>query len=496
MALLIKTTGLEQYAPGGEARVKLLVIGGPGVGKTRFASYFPRPIWADCEAGLASVADRRVPYASVNNSANMLDLLTFLKFECRMPKDRRTYDTVVIDTLDAYQRKLKAEWMEREGKEAFSGWEAWGFLNQKMGQLLTRLLNLDMNVIVNVHYKDKTTKDDETGRETHELMLQLQGETADTAFNDFDLVGWLGTYWEAEAGERVQKRGITFKPTPDKPFLKDRLHVTPAWLPITFAPSDYEQLFARVAQRVGELAPGDTVGEIPSADPAAEVPGVVKPEAVPSGALPPQKPAEVPLEQMDKPTLAKKCRELGVTTLPDGTPIKGNTLKSELIAALQHRFAQDLANLGKPEPEIGQQPEPELEAMGVKAGKPLPAAVETVAEGTVNTTTGELLDGDEADMQQAAGTVATVLGGQPVEDKDATISVAGTIDHERQKLAAQALLRQQERAATPTATPIEGHACEECSKPLAEENQDYVKLAWIKYRRRLCQEHYIAAKNR
>jgi hypothetical protein len=91
-------------------------------------------------------------------------------------------------------------------------------------------------------------------------MLQLSGDIKDTAFNDFDLVGWMGTYWEAVAGERIEKRGITFKRTPDKPFLKDRLHVTPPWLEVTFADSDYENLFSRIAAKVAELAPSETVG--------------------------------------------------------------------------------------------------------------------------------------------------------------------------------------------------------------------------------------------
>jgi hypothetical protein len=332
MALLIKTTGLEQYAPGGTARVKVLLIGGPGAGKTRWSSYFPKPIYADCEGGLASVADRRVPYVSINSSTDMADLLHHLKLDGRLPEDKREYKTVVIDTLDAYQRKLKNEWMEVNKKESFTGWEAWGFLDQKMQLLLTKLLNLDVNVIIAAHYKDKVTKDDD--KETHELMLQLSGDIKDTAYNDFDLVGWMGTYWEAVGGERIEKRGITFKPTPDKPFLKDRLHVTPPWLEVTFADSDYQNLFARISAKLGELAPSETVGQIESAEP--EVPGTVAtPDAVPSGALPAAAAPEVPLAQLDKPTLLKKARELGVTVLTDGSPIKGNTLKSELIAAIQ-----------------------------------------------------------------------------------------------------------------------------------------------------------------
>ncbi len=458
--LTIKTTGLEQYAPGGEARLKLLIIGGPGSGKTRFASFFPRPIWADCEAGLASVADRCVPYTSVNTSVDMLDLLTFLKMECRLPKDKRTYDTVVIDTLDAYQRKLKVEWMEKEKKEAFTGWEAWGFVGQKMQLLLTRLLNLDMNVIVNVHYKDKTTKDDDSGKETHELMLQLQGEVSDTAFNDFDQVGWMGTYWEAASGERIQKRGLTFRATPDKPFLKDRLNVTPRWMEITFADTDYTNLLARVSERMEELKPSELVGEIPSVDPADAV-TVQRPEQATSGPLPERVPVELPLSQMDKPSLLKKARESGLVTTVDGAPIRANTTKSELIAAIEQALKAKT-----PTPDEVAQPSVPVVANPTPAKVPrqTPPTVEQIGQDLVDTATGEVLD----PQRGAVATVADVLGGTVVQEEAAP------------------------EVAAPPAKPEQ--ACEECGINLADEDQNYVKLAWIKYRRRLCKSHYTARK--
>lgn len=511
MALVIQTTGLEQYAPGGEARIKVLNIGGPGVGKTRWASYFPRPIYADCEAGLASVADRRVPFVSVRTSTDMLDLLNHLKQECRQPKANRSYDTVVIDTLDAYQRKLKAEWMEANRKEAFSGWEAWGFMNQKMSLLLTRLLNLDMNVIVNVHYKDKSTKDDVTGVETHELMLQLQGETADTAFNDFDLVGWTGTYWEAVNGERVQKRGITFKASPTKPFLKDRLHVTPEWMEIEFAPSDYENLFSRVQAKVAQLAPGENVGEIAGSEPDALSAAVVAPSAVTSGAVPEQAHVEVPLAQLDKPALAKKARDLAITTLPDGTPIKGNTLKAELIAAIEAHQSGTAQAPAPAEPAAPPQapraPEPVKPA--VSAAPQQPPAVEHVAEGLVDKETGELLETDDGppavledqgpELKDAVATVTQTLGGQVIAEEE---------DKEEKKeqatpAASEALARVVEKRAEETATAAveqaaskpAGAVCDDCGKPLTGENPDYVKLAWIKYRKKLCEKDYVARKS-
>jgi hypothetical protein len=507
--LLIQTTGLEEYAPGGKARIKVLTIGGPGAGKTRWSSYFPQPIYADCERGLASVADRKVPYVNIKNSQDMLDLLSMLKQECAQPAEQRRFHTVVIDTLDAFQRKIKNEWMEKEKKQTFTGWEAWGYLNARMQLLMTRLLNLDMHVIVNVHYKDRTTKDDETGKETHELMLQLQGELADTAFNDFDLVGWMGTYWESVDGQRVQKRGLTFKPTPDKPFLKDRLHVTPSWLEVTFADSDFENLFARIQEKITEIGASEILGEVPSEEPAKPSGFVFPPGAAGSGAMPVSAPRDVPLQQMDKPTLLKMCRDRGITTTTDGGPIKGNTLKAELIDALEAAGAQE-----KPDAPTAAAPAPAAEPAGKSAAsqsaQPAPTPVGAPAqalnrvanarrtratgptgallkqepEGLVNTKTGELVNDRQAPptIEQAVVTVAETLGGQVIDEQPAP---EPTIPDSPPS------------GPTGAAAPVaeEGPVCEVCGTKLADEpNQDAVKLAWIKYRKRLCAKDYQAKK--
>jgi hypothetical protein len=509
MALLIQTTGLEDYAPGGTARVKVLNIGGPGAGKTRFSSFFPAPIFADCERGLASVADRKVPYVNINNSQDMLDLLAYLKADCRLPQDRRQYHTVVIDTLDAFQRKVKNEWMEINKKEVFTGYEAWGYLTTKTQLLMTRLLNLDMNVVCNVHFKDKTVKDNVSGRESHELMLQLQGETADTAFNDFDLVGWTGVYWESEDGQRVQKRGITFKPTPDKPFLKDRLHVTPDWLPITFSDSDYTNLFERIQARVEEMDAGEVLGEVPTALPEAPSQLVMTPAAIGTGAMPATTPREVPLQQLDKPTLMKKARDLGITTTVEGTPIRTNTLKSEILAALEANLAGQAptaaatpAPIEQPAPTASPGPAP------TQPAQPRPTVTTRATEqGTVNVATGELLDTTTATAvavldrptdlpavgpeigtepapthEQAVARVAETLGGQVIEDKATPVPQPGTAPP---------------APPAPTTAPASagdaGH-CEECGKALGGEDPDIVKLSWIKYRKKLCNADYQARK--
>ena len=85
MTLKIKTTGLDDYIDG-SANIRLLVVGGPGAGKTRMSSFWPKPIYAACEAGVGSILDRNVPYVNVNSSNDMLDFLAHLKDLERTPQ--------------------------------------------------------------------------------------------------------------------------------------------------------------------------------------------------------------------------------------------------------------------------------------------------------------------------------------------------------------------------------------------------------------------------
>ena len=551
--LKIQTTGLDQYSAGGAGKVKTLVIGGPGVGKTRWSSYFPKPIYLDCESGLASVADRKVQFASIRSSQDMLEALVYLKQECMRPAQDRTFGTVVVDTLDAFQRKVKDEWLQAHpGETAFRGFDAWGYLDAKMQMLATRLLNLDMNVIVAVHYQEKTIREGsgDNATERQEFALQLSGTIKDSIFNDFDLVGWMGTYYELDSskGERVQKRGLTFKPTPDKPFLKDRLHVTPPWMEVTFSDADYAKLFEAVASRLDEMGETEEFGEIPDATASdfrnaqpGSVGGIVPPLG--GGALPPQDPRDIPLVQFDKPTLQKMARELGLE-------FKGNTLKGELVEMIEAKRAEpaaapaveakpdpvadapeasapaeqpvapaaatddpwtagpddtdaQVASAPEVQPEQGTdvpdpapEPSPEVApddsahveaasaalerakaAQSAKASLTANAAVAGAAlvhteRGAVDTTTGEVV-ADPPTEPEAIETIENVLGGQ-------VTSVLATAE----------VPVETPEAPTATDTTCEEEGCGNAQGP----NPDFLKLSYIKYRKHLCDDHYLARK--
>lgn len=79
-------------------RIRFLVYGESGVGKTRFACTWPRPIVVDADDGLASV-DWAVDRIRVNHWENIFAVLSYLDSE----EAQEDYNTVVVDSLNELQ---------------------------------------------------------------------------------------------------------------------------------------------------------------------------------------------------------------------------------------------------------------------------------------------------------------------------------------------------------------------------------------------------------
>ena len=74
--------------------VKMTLYGVEGVGKTAFASKFPRPLFIDAEAGT-----RRIDVDRIDVS-NWTECLSVLR---QLMNYKNQYDTIVLDTLDALE---------------------------------------------------------------------------------------------------------------------------------------------------------------------------------------------------------------------------------------------------------------------------------------------------------------------------------------------------------------------------------------------------------
>ena len=508
--VMIETAGVGDIG-GGAGRIKMLLLGEPDSGKTRFSSAFPRPLYLACEPTVgASIASRKIAYEAgwgaphiirINQadrpSDAMFDALDFLAEVPRKkpPGGLPKYQTAILDTADGLSRLLKEEWANRENAAMFTGRDAWGFLEAKFSLIMTRLLNLDMNVIVLCHLKDRDLEE-QVGETTQKRTIYeplLQGASKDNIYNDFDLIGLM----KNELAGTTQHRGISFEPTPTFPFLKDHYALDAPgdkrlgrrFWPITmhdgtkgegsieeFEETNYLALWNAMVADLDDLPDSQQVEEVPEAGlPSAE--GVVGPGAggpvagatdvpAPPPAAPAKKaapakaaPAKVP------PKAVAPAPGAGATVAPPTTPTAPATETTETISTTA---------TASPEPTgITVESEPSQEGAGgdpggADGGEPAASDAgqqEAVAESAPATSGPESEPQQEAapasaddsatsvpTEEQALATVQDQLGGE-------VVSVDNNADH----------------------TDEEGR-CPICGKDMSKEQPDLVQLSRLKHR--------------
>lgn len=181
MALIVKRAGAAEYGN----YIKELVLGDPGSGKTRTASTWPNVIYANCEGGMMSVADRQPATVDVKSRQEMRELINALD---QPPAVREKIlglptETVCVDTFDEYAKILIRERLEAEHKDAMAI-QDWGWLGSELANTVRAFRNLEMNVIFNVHLKSQ--EDSETGRTF--FKPNIAGAMGDDIPAYFDLV--------------------------------------------------------------------------------------------------------------------------------------------------------------------------------------------------------------------------------------------------------------------------------------------------------------------
>lgn len=473
----IKTSGVHLA---GEGRFKVMILGAGGIGKTRWASFWPKPFFAQCEDGMSSTMDRNVPYVDIASSKDMLEFLSYVGREGKKPRGQWRFETVVIDTLDSYQRKVKDEWVQANNAAGFSGWEAWEYLEQKMQQVMTRLLNLPFNVVVLVHVKEREIDLDDDKKKTV-YGLRLAGSSRDWVTDDFDLIGRMGKFWRAGEKGRVEVRGLTFKETDEYPAMKDRSNITGGqWLEVDFNDPEFdgyqqirdlweehvESLKKAGAEDNAEKVEEEQV-EVEDPDEPAKTEKVVEDSG--GGPVTESVPKGVPFDQLNRPTLIKMAK-----AIPElKAKVKGNTTKANVVGLLeQHRsdhpseWSDDGTYVGQTltnQEEAKADPEPE------KAEDPKPDASTDVQEEEV---TEETQESPEPEVEEAAEDTQSEEDapeegvGSDAEDADTTDG--GTSDDEYNR-------------ADEDVCSVKG-----CTPDLPGTPENIKRLSKIKYRRRLC----------
>ena len=145
-------------------RLKVILWGDTGTGKTPTALQFPSPVVVDMEKGTVPFQDK---FAFGRMHATTPEEL--MKAIRWLGENKHTYKTVVVDPLTVYWESLQKKWSEifllREKgtvgfKHEFFDFQPthWGTIKDELKEMLRALFNLDMNIIVTcrekARYKD------------------------------------------------------------------------------------------------------------------------------------------------------------------------------------------------------------------------------------------------------------------------------------------------------------------------------------------------------
>lgn len=170
---------IKKYSPTSH-KVKAVIYGASGAGKTSFAGGAKNAIFASAEGGLLSIADKNPNYVDIRSLQDLNDLLAFLT------KGGHGYETVIIDSITEINDIIKSEIEKKNGKQMQL--QDWGNLQKKIVTILRGYRDLDMNVLFIAQEKEGAK--DENGA-SQKIVPNLNGDMAERIAYFMDIVGYI-----------------------------------------------------------------------------------------------------------------------------------------------------------------------------------------------------------------------------------------------------------------------------------------------------------------
>lgn len=210
---------IKEFSPTSH-KIKAVIYGASGAGKTYFAATAPAPIFASAEAGLLSTVSHKkkidpVKYVEVKKVEDLRELLSYLQ------KGEHKFKTVVIDSISEINEIIK-EGIERKRGSAMIQ-KDWGDLFKVIKGILRGFRDLDMHVIFIA--QEKAEKDEQ---KTEKVVPMLNGKAAIEIAYFMDIVAYCYV-------DKMGENKITAQPS-EKLLTKCRGIELPA-----DAPDDFEE---------------------------------------------------------------------------------------------------------------------------------------------------------------------------------------------------------------------------------------------------------------
>ena len=181
-----------------QTKIKALIYGQPGMGKTTFAISAPKPLLFDFDNGVHRVNFAHLQNVDTVQVGSYQDFLDVLNKE-----DLTAYETLVIDTggkaldfMAEYIIKRNPKMGKANGTLTLQGY---GERKAEFSALVKKVSMMNKHIVFVAHRETKTE-----GDETR-YVPQFGGSNYDSLVTELDLVG----YMEANGRERT----ITFDPT-------------------------------------------------------------------------------------------------------------------------------------------------------------------------------------------------------------------------------------------------------------------------------------------
>lgn len=200
---------IKTFAPTSH-KIKAVIYGKSGAGKTYFAASAPKPIFASAEGGLLATMNHKkkiepIKYVEIKELKDLKDLLMFLK------EGKHDFQTVVIDSITEINEIIK----DGIEKKAGRGMQLkdWGDLAKAIKIILRGFRDLNMHVIFIAQQKEE--KD---GDVVLSIVPNLNGKAANEIAYFMDIVAYsyvdkLGqNHITAQPNEKLvtKSRGIEF----------------------------------------------------------------------------------------------------------------------------------------------------------------------------------------------------------------------------------------------------------------------------------------------
>lgn len=170
----------------GEKKIRMLIAGYPGIGKSTLALSAPNPLHIDVDFGIDRIEPRyRKAYIQPSSYDEILEDLT--------PENLTDFDTLVFDTggklislMSLWAIKQNPKYGQRDGSLSLKGY---GFVGKEFVRLMDYCFyELKKHIVIVFHAIEE--KDGENTR----LRLKVEGQTKNNVWEPMDLGGFVEIY--------------------------------------------------------------------------------------------------------------------------------------------------------------------------------------------------------------------------------------------------------------------------------------------------------------